>query len=56
MQGGDVSDGYYWVRCSSDLTNHVALLENNMWYVPGVEESVEIDELDILGPVKRLDH
>lgn len=51
-------DGYYWVRHGGDLTTFIALLENGLWFVPGVEQPIndKFDDAEIIGPVKRLDH
>jgi hypothetical protein len=54
-----VGDGYYWVRHHGpecDGTTFVALLEDGLWFVPGVGCPVSIEVERIIGKVKRLDH
>ncbi|HLL29031.1 MAG TPA: hypothetical protein VKT73_15445 [Xanthobacteraceae bacterium] len=49
-------DGYYWCRCSSDGTTFIALREDGLWYCCGVEESIDIPDFEVIGPVRSVDH
>lgn len=50
-------DGYYWCRCRTDEgTTFIALREDGLWYLPGIEQTVEFDQNEVLCRVQRPDN